>query len=103
MILYCVTATLDQSIETEWLAWMRDHHIQDLLDTGHFTDAQIRRVLEPEAAPGKVTYCIEYHAPTLEALRTYQATDATALKQDHLDRFGDQMRASRTVYEVVPR
>ncbi len=36
MILYNVTVALDPAIETEWLAWMQQEHIPEVMATGCF-------------------------------------------------------------------
>ena len=41
MMLYNVTVGIDQSIEAEWLPWMKEIHIPAVLETGMFLNAKI--------------------------------------------------------------
>ena len=46
MIIYNVTVSLvDQSIHQDWLKWMKEIHIPEVMDTGFFLDNKICRLL----------------------------------------------------------
>ncbi|WP_406685147.1 DUF4286 family protein [Seonamhaeicola sp. MEBiC1930] len=99
MIIYNVTANIDESIHEEWLTWIRDH-IPQVLGTGKFDKATLTRVLVEEDMGG-ITYSIQYRAYSREALDAYYREDAENLRADALKRFADKMLAFRTELELI--
>ncbi|GAA3778624.1 DUF4286 family protein [Corallibacter vietnamensis] len=99
MIIYNVTANIDDSIHNEWLNWIKNH-IPLVLATGHFSEAKLTRVLVEEEMGG-LTYSIQYRAKSREDLDAYYKNHADALRQDGLKRFADKMLAFRTELEIV--
>lgn len=100
MILYNVTLNIDDSIHAQWLEWMRDVHIPEVLETGKFSSAKLVKVLVEEEMGGQ-TYAVQYTAPDRNMLERYYAEDAPRLREDGLRLFGDKMLAFRTELEVV--
>ncbi|WP_299548530.1 DUF4286 family protein [Seonamhaeicola sp.] len=99
MIIYNVTANIDESIHGEWLAWIKDH-IPEVLSTGKFNKATLTRVLVKEDMGG-VTYSIQYRAHSREALDAYYEEDAQRMRADAIKRFADKMVAFRTELELI--
>ena len=53
MIIYNVTVNIDESIHEEWLLWMKNVHIPDVMETGHFLENKICKILaESEGGVG---------------------------------------------------
>jgi len=44
MILYNVTVSIDITVREQWLKYMREKHIPEVMETGHFLEARICRV-----------------------------------------------------------
>ncbi len=100
MYLYNVTINVNTSIEEEWLAWMRDIHIPDMLQTGKFYSARLCKVLVDEDTGG-VTYAVQYTCPDYETLQQYYDEDASTMRADGINRFGEQTVAFRTELEII--
>jgi hypothetical protein len=49
MIIYNVTVNVDEDVAVEWLQWMKETHIPDVMKTGMFLESRICRVLAEEA------------------------------------------------------
>ena len=45
MIIYSVTVSVEKGIHEDWLSWMKETHIPDVMSTGYFTENLITRVL----------------------------------------------------------
>ena len=99
MILYNVTSSLDAAIADDWVAFMRDTHMPEVVATGCFIKSQLLRLLDEE--DGGITYAAQYYAVSLEQLEAYQAHFAPALRADLDKHFGGRYAAFRTVLEVV--
>tara|TARA_R110002033_G_scaffold22878_1_gene54764 strand:- start:78 stop:404 length:327 start_codon:yes stop_codon:yes gene_type:complete len=99
MIIYNVTVNVDDSVHEDWLYWMRNEHIPEILATGKFLKALMTKVLVEEEMGGK-TYSIQYTAKSKDSLTRYYKEDAPRLRQAAA-RFGDKIVAFRTELEIV--
>ncbi len=100
MYLYNVTINIDESVHDEWLNWMRNEHIPDMLATGKFTSARMLKVLVEEEMGG-ITYSVQYIAPNKEALESYYKEDADRLRGEGMKKFADKFVAFRTELEII--
>lgn len=100
MIIYNVTINIHESVHDQWMDWMQNKHIADVLATGKFTSARMVKVLVEEEMGG-VTYSIQYTTDCKETLQRYYDEDADRLREDGLRLFGDKMLAFRTELELV--
>ncbi len=99
MIVYNVTIKLEAGIEKQWLKWMKEEHIPELLNTGLFEDAKLCRLLELEEE-GE-TFVAQYFCKNMEAYKTYLELHATSMREKGFERFGNKFIAFRTLMEVV--
>lgn len=99
MVVYNVTVSIDQSAEKEWVDWMQNKHIPDVMNTQHFRDCKLCRVHGEEE--GGVTYAVMYTAKSQEDLDRYQETFAPNLQQEHTAKFGGRFAAFRTLLTVI--
>ncbi len=99
MIIYNVTINIETSIEQEWLAWMQQEHIPEMIATGKFVKALMTKVLIEEEMGG-VTYSVQYGCPSKEALQSYYDNDAERLRAQS-NRFAGKFVAFRTELEVI--
>jgi len=100
MILYNVTTNIDESVHHQWLQWMQQKHIPEVLATGKFTSARLVRVLVEEELGG-LTYAIQYTTDSKETLQRYYDEDAPRLRAEGSRLFGDKMLAFRTELEFI--
>ncbi|HSB56134.1 MAG TPA: DUF4286 family protein [Gemmatimonadales bacterium] len=96
-MIYAVTVRVDAAIAEEWFEWMRTVHVPEILATGCFTRCVMQREIESPASDGRVTWVLEYLAPSLEHLRVYQRDYASSLQRSHTDRYAGRFEASRSV------
>ncbi|PIQ24401.1 DUF4286 domain-containing protein [bacterium (Candidatus Blackallbacteria) CG17_big_fil_post_rev_8_21_14_2_50_48_46] len=100
MILYSVTVSLPETLAAEWLQWQKEIHIPEVLATGYFKHHQMQKLLEPVIEAGFVTYNILYTTDSLEKLNNYRMHEAPRLQAQHLERFGEDVFAVRSVMEI---
>jgi hypothetical protein len=100
MIIYNVTINVDESIHQNWLLWMKNKHIQEVLDTKKFQSARLVKVLIVEEMGG-TTYSVQYFTDSREKLDAYYLEDAPRLREEGLRLFGDKILAFRTELEVL--
>jgi hypothetical protein len=99
MILYNVTTSLEPSIADEWVAYMREHHMAEVVGTGCFIRSVLLRLLNEE--DDGVTYAAQYFSVSLEQLEAYQQHFAPALRQEMDEKFAGKYHSFRTTLEVV--
>lgn len=100
MIIYNVTVIIDASVHDEWLVWMKEVHIPEVMITGKFTSNKICRVLGAEEEGG-LTYAIQYTAKSMADYDDYQVNHAPALQADHTKKYDGKFGAFRTLLEIV--
>lgn len=99
MIIYNVTVSIDERVADEWLNWMRNTHIPDVMSTGHFKESRLCRVHGEEE--GGVTYAISYLSYSEDDLNTYQEKHAQKLQAEHMEKFSGKFAAFRTLLSVI--
>lgn len=100
MLLYNVTVGIDRDIEAEWVQWMKEEHIPNVLGTGMFVSYKMYKVLHDEE-DGTISYSIQYLAETIGHVTKYLETHAPALIEAHRKRFANKHVAFRTLLEEV--
>ena len=100
MLIYNVTINIDDSVHDDWLNWMRDKHIPDMLATGKFSHAKMTKILVDEEMGG-TSYSIQYTTKDRNTLDAYYKEDAERLRKDGMKLFADKFVAFRTELEVI--
>ena len=100
MIIYNVTVNIDNAVADEWLKWMQEVHIQDVMATGMFLENHIYRVLADEDSGG-MTYAIQYLCKDMATYERYKNDFAPALQADVTRKYADKFVAFRTLLEVL--
>ena len=94
-IIYNVTVNIDLSAHDEWVEWMQEVHIKDVMETGFFLEARFSRILAEE--DGGKSYSIQYLCQNMETLEKYQEEIAPKLQADHSSKFAGKFAAFRTL------
>ena len=100
MILYNVTINVEDSVHQEWLSWMKEIHIPEVMKTARFTSSRIFRVLGDEDSGGK-TYSVQYSCNSMNEFLEYERNHAQALRAEHTAKFKDKVVSFRTLLESV--
>ena len=100
MIIYNVTTKVATPIHDEWLNWLQQEHIPDLISTGCFSHAVITRLLEIDDTEGP-TYAVQYHAQSKALYNKYIDRYADEMRQRSFDKWGNQFIAFRSLMQIV--
>lgn len=100
MIFYNVTINIHESVRDQWMLWMKEKHINDVLATGKFSSARLVKVLIDEEMGG-TTYSIQFTTDSKETLQRYYDEDAPGLREEGRQLFGVKMLAFRTELELI--
>ena len=100
MIIYNVTVKIDTAFHDEWLKWMKETHIPEVMKTGCFTENRMLKVLTNDEPDG-VTYSIQYTCNGMNDFLEYEQRFASKLRAEHSAKYRDKFVAFRTLLEVV--
>jgi hypothetical protein len=100
MIIYNVTIQVNWQVHNNWLKWMKEQHIPEVMETGLFTGYRMVKLLEVDESYGP-TYAIQYHAASPEDYQHYIKKFSPLLRQKVTDKWGDHVTSFRSVMEVV--
>lgn len=99
MIVYNVTVNVENDIREEWLKWMKEIHIPDVMKTGCFFESKIFKILVNEESG--TSFSIQYSCHTMQQYEKYKAEFAPKLQQDVKIKFADKFVAFRTLLETA--
>jgi len=98
MIVYNVSVQIDEEVKEDWLDWMKEKHIPDVMNTGLFTGFKFLKVLNEET---EHTYAIQYFCKDMSKLNAYFDEFAPDLQEEHSSRYKNKFVAFRTIMEDV--
>lgn len=99
MIIYNVTIKVDWSVSANWLLWMKEEHLPEVMASGCFEKHQLVRLLQVDETDGP-TYAAQYYAVSIEKYDDYINTFAPGLRQKSIEKWGEKFIAFRSLMEV---
>lgn len=100
MFIYNVTIKVEAAIADEWLQWLKEQHIPEVMATGCFETYKIVRLLEIDDSEGP-TYAVQYHALSKALYNRYIMKYADALRQKSYDQWGQRFTAFRSLMQMI--
>mgnify|MGYP000864538603 FL=1 len=100
MIIYNVTIKVEPGIATEWLNWLQQEHILEVIETGCFTRATVLKLLEVDETDGP-TFAVQYFAESKALYNQYIEKFAPLMREKSFEKWGNRFIAFRSVMQVV--
>lgn len=100
MLIYNVTIKLDKNIHREWLDWIQQIHLPEVMETGCFASNRLLRLLESDESDG-FTYTVQYTANSKPDYDRYIEKYAAALRKSTINKWGNRIIAFHTLMEVI--
>ena len=100
MIVYNVTTKIDSSIKNEWLAWLEEEHVPDILNTGCFTESHTFQLLETDDSEGP-TYIVQYFAESKSFYNLYIENFADFMREKAFAKWGNKFISFRSLMQEV--
>lgn len=100
MLLYNVTVGIDKDVEMEWLRWMKEKHIPDVLNTGMFVSSKMYKVLHDQD-DNTISYSVQYFAKSIDHIQQYLEVFAPMLIEEHRRKFLNKHVAFNTLLEEM--
>ena len=101
MILYSVTVNVENDVAQEWLKWMQETHIPDVMRTGMFVENKLLKLLTEVEGNTGITFSVQYLCESREKYDEYQRSHAPALQAAHHKKYQGKYVAFRTLLEVM--
>lgn len=99
MVLYSVTVNVIEEIHEEWIQWMREMHVPEVMNTGCFGMHKIMKLKEPKQDGH--TYSFQYFCESQERLNEYLEKYAPALRADVEQKYANKFVAFRTILDII--
>lgn len=100
MIVYNITTKVATAIQQDWLQWIKEEHIPEIIDTGCFKQASIFQLLETDDSEG-FTFTVQYFAESKSLYNNYMEKFAAQMRQKAFDKWGNQFIAFRSLMQVI--
>ena len=98
MIVYNVSIKIEPDIQEDWINWMKEKHIPDVLSTGIFTDHKFLEITNQEA---ENTFAIQYSCASMKDLQKYFDYYAAELQEEHSKKYINKFVAYRTIMKEI--
>ncbi|TDE12729.1 DUF4286 family protein [Dyadobacter psychrotolerans] len=98
MIIFNITVNISYAAEKEWLAYMKETHIPEILATKLPLECKLLRLLTEIENEGS-TYTSQFLFRTMEDFLAYQTNHQSELQEKHHQKFNGQYVSFRTLLE----
>lgn len=100
MIIYNITTKVHNSIAVEWLQWLKDVHVKDVMASDCFTEYKIVKLLEVDETDGP-TFAVQFSAESKGLYNLYIEKFAGEMRQQSFDKWGDKFLSFRSIMQIV--
>ena len=100
MLIYNITIKIDRSIQKDWVLWMQQIHIPEVMQTGCFAANRLLKLLESDESDG-FTYTVQYTASSKADYDRYIEKYVEALRKSTINKWENSIIAFRTLMEVI--
>ena len=102
MIILNETVQVEDQAHDRWVTWLHEQHIPAMMATGIFTTYKVCQLLGINREGDAVTtYAVQYTAPDMQSLHTYQVQYAAEFSSAMTKAFGETALAFRTLLRVL--
>lgn len=98
-VLYNVTVGINPAKIEEWKRFMREEHLPKIFASDCFASFRMCRIIDEQT--DSTTLAVQYVAHSLEHLKKYNTIYAPQLQKEHLEKFGNDAVAYRSVLDIL--
>ncbi|MDO6737580.1 DUF4286 family protein [Wenyingzhuangia sp. 2_MG-2023] len=101
MYIYNVTTNVTEDVVKDWLLWMKEVYIPEMMATGKFTGAKMSRVMIQEEMGGK-TFSVQYAVKSKALFKAFYLEDVGRMNAKMMTKFSSEKVISfQTEMEVL--
>jgi len=98
-VLYNVTVGINPTKIEEWKRFMREDHLPKIFASDCFASFRMCRIIDEQA--DSATIAVQYVAHSLGHLKKYNTNYAPQLQKEHMEKFGNDAVAYRSVLDIL--
>lgn len=100
-LIYNVTVSVDKEVQSNWISWMLDEHLREMLGTGCFLGFTFSE-LHTESDMGP-TYTVQYELASRSDFERYEREYAPQMRKKGSSLFGTKALAFRTTMSIIAK
>lgn len=100
MYLYNITFNIDEKIHQNWLQWVQEKHIPEVLEKATFKSAKLIQVMLEEEMGG-ITYSVQYQVESKQLLDSFLNDSTYNLFAEMTRLFPNQFVSFSTELQVI--
>ena len=100
MYIYNVTTQVKEYIHVEWLEWMRNDFIPEMIATELFSYYRIVKILDIDESDGP-TYAIQYFTDSRAKYDQFVQLYSNKFSQKAIEKWKDKIFSFRSLMEVI--
>lgn len=101
MLIYNITFHVANSVENQWLNWIKNTQIPFLLQSGLLFDPQLTRILNDQQEDGK-SYALQVKCNDMQLLTKWHNLYSADFQKNCTDAFRQDLLFFATVLEIIP-
>ena len=99
-LLFNMTINIDHAVHDQWMVWMTQIHIPEIMNTNCFESWKMSRVLGADDSKG-INYAIQFVSPGIKAFEEFRDGHMKKLQDIHNQKFKDQYVLFMTLLEIL--
>lgn len=100
MLIYNVTTQVKNAIYIEWLDWMRNEYIPEIIATELFSEYRIVKILDIDESEGP-TFAIQYFTDSRTKYDQFVQFYSNKFSQKAFEKWNDKIFSFRSLMEII--
>ncbi len=99
MIIYSITFAIEDSIEKEWLEYMKEQYIQEVMEIGLFNDYRFSKT--HPVSDVDTAFNIQFRCESLTHLELFEKQHAPSIDEKLVEKYKGKFGTFRMVMEEI--
>jgi len=100
MLIYNITFLVADKVSDQWVQWVNNSHIPEMVASGYFTEPRLAKVLS-DHGQGGTSYSVQYHVADMQELGAWHRKFGSAMERNCASLFGEDVLLFTTVLELI--
>jgi len=100
MLIYNITFLVAENASDQWLKWVHEIHIPEMVSSGYFTEPRLTKVLSDHGLKD-TSYAVQYHIEDMKLMEAWERKFKANLERDCAMVFGEHVLLFTTVLELI--
>lgn len=100
MYVFNVTTQVSHSVSEEWMQWLKEIQLPEIMLSKCFSDFQIYKLLGHDETQG-LTFVIQFFVESKESYENFIQNYAEVFRQNSITKWGNEMPSFETLLQKV--